>query len=228
MPLTPLQRRVVEVVSSTPGSGDFVLAGGAALAVLGIGDRTTKDLDWFAQQPQTVDHFAPTLLRACTQAGLRVQRLRAEPGFHRFQISDAQDTTIVDLAWDARLRPPSPSVCGPVLHRDELAADKMLALFGRAAPRDFVDVYRLRAFYSRDQLCALAAEKDHGFNGPIFGQMLGKLHSYERIEFPLDDAAFTDMREGFEGWQQELALETPRASLQRDPPSLDPPELELD
>lgn len=53
------------------------------------------------------------------------------------------NTTLVDLAWDARLRPAQLSPYGPVLDRDELAADKVLALFGRAAPRDFVDVYRL-------------------------------------------------------------------------------------
>lgn len=32
---------------------------------------------------------------------------------------------------------------GPVLHRDNLAADKMLALWGRARPRDFFDVAAL-------------------------------------------------------------------------------------
>ena len=53
------------------------------------------------------------------------------------------NTTLVDLAWDARLRPAQLSPYGPVLDRDELAADKVLALFGRAAPRDFVDLYRL-------------------------------------------------------------------------------------
>jgi predicted nucleotidyltransferase component of viral defense system len=39
---------------------------------------------------------------------------------------------------------------GPALGSDELAADKMLALFGRAEPRDFVDVYRLRRLYGRE------------------------------------------------------------------------------
>jgi predicted nucleotidyltransferase component of viral defense system len=55
---------------------------------------------------------------------------------------------------------------GFVTDRNELAADKLLALFGRAAPRDFADVYRLRAYYDREELSSLAGEKDRGFNEP--------------------------------------------------------------
>lgn len=45
--------------------------------------------------------------------------------------------------------PTQPTEVGPALALDELAADNMLALFGRAEARDFVDVYRLRARYDR-------------------------------------------------------------------------------
>jgi hypothetical protein len=38
----------------------------------------------------------------------------------------------VDLGVDARIRPVEARLLGPVLSRDELAADKLLALFGRA------------------------------------------------------------------------------------------------
>ncbi len=57
---------------------------------------------------------------------------------------------------------------GPVLHRDDLAADKTLALWGRAEPRDFVDVLALRDLYGGPRLLELAAEKDRGFTIPTF------------------------------------------------------------
>lgn len=47
---------------------------------------------------------------------------------------------------------------------DDLAGDKLLALFGRAAPRDFVDVHALRDRFTRRTLESLAAAKDLGFN----------------------------------------------------------------
>jgi hypothetical protein len=45
-----------------------------------------------------------------------------------------------------------------------VAADKTLALFGRAAARDLVDVAALSKQYPLERLCELAAEKDPGFD----------------------------------------------------------------
>jgi predicted nucleotidyltransferase component of viral defense system len=47
-----------------------------------------------------------------------------------------------------------------VLHPDEVAADKTLALFGRAAARDLVDVAALAERYTLPQLCELAVASD--------------------------------------------------------------------
>lgn len=49
---------------------------------------------------------------------------------------------------------------GPVLAANELAADKVLALAGRAAARDYLDFQALATRYSIDEL---AVSKDLGF-----------------------------------------------------------------
>ena len=54
-----------------------------------------------------------------------------------------------------------------MLHPDEVAADKTLALFGRVAARDLVDVAALTDRYPLQQLCALAEEKDTGFDPSV-------------------------------------------------------------
>jgi hypothetical protein len=59
-----------------------------------------------------------------------------------------------------------------VLHPDEVAADKTLALFGRAAARDLVDVAALSERYTLQQLCELAAEKDAGFDRRVLADAL--------------------------------------------------------
>lgn len=61
---------------------------------------------------------------------------------------------------------------GPVLHPDDLAADKTLAMWGRGEPRDFVDVVALLDRYSEDELVRLAAEKDRGFTVETFAVSL--------------------------------------------------------
>lgn len=74
-------------------------------------------------------------------------------------MGDSGDVTEIDLGVDARIRPAETGPLGPMLALEELAADKMLALFGRAQARDFIDVAALVARLGFDRVCELAAEK---------------------------------------------------------------------
>ncbi|MDI3298799.1 MAG: nucleotidyl transferase AbiEii/AbiGii toxin family protein, partial [Bacillota bacterium] len=76
-----------------------------------------------------------------------------------------------------RLAASSRSVEGmPVRSLPDLAADKTLALFGRAALRDFVDVYMLtRTRYDFERLMDLAARKDPGFDRSLFAKALAQV-----------------------------------------------------
>ena len=56
---------------------------------------------------------------------------------------------------------------GPARSPEELAVDKLLALFGRAAPRDYVDVFFLARQHGIDNMLTWAPEKDGGFS-PYF------------------------------------------------------------
>ena len=55
-------------------------------------------------------------------------------------------------------------------------ANKVCALFGRALPRDFLDVDAtlMSGRYTREQLLELAAAADHGFDPLIFAEALGR------------------------------------------------------
>jgi predicted nucleotidyltransferase component of viral defense system len=165
--------------------------------------------------------LSPAFIQECERAGLIIEQLRAGAGFCRFRVADTTDETLVDFAWDARIRPPLRTRYGPVLDHEELAADKMLALFGRAAPRDFVDVYRLRDLYNRDRLCELAVEKDRGFDRSVFADMTTRLTSYERHDFPVDAETLEAMHQEFDAWRHELQIE-PEQLL-----DIEAPELEL-
>ncbi len=208
MTLSPLQARLVAVVASVSGVEDLGLAGGAALIAWGIGDRITRDLDFFAIHAETVDALGPVLERELRARGLHVEVVRSSPGFVRYEISDGEDTTELDLAWDFRMRALQQTALGLVLDRDELAADKTLALYGRAEARDFVDVFRLRDYYSRERLCELAYEKDRGFVVDMFADTLGRMDRRDRIEFDVDDATLDELRREFSAWRAELLRAT--------------------
>jgi len=124
-------------------------------------DRPTQDVDLFTPDPSEVMQLADALAVALRGEGAQVNVDRREPGFTRLAVtvSDGR-SVVVEVAHDARIREAVQLSFGRVLHPEEVAADKTLALFGRAAARDLVDVAALSERYTLEQLCELAAEKD--------------------------------------------------------------------
>jgi hypothetical protein len=203
--LNELQRRVARLMAGLAEADDFALAGGAALIVYGIVDRSTRDLDYFATASDAVARVVPALEAALQGDGLLVARRRDAPGFVRLEITDeTQQSVVVDLAYDARLLPTQVSQLGPALHPDELAADKMLALYGRAEGRDFHDVAALAVRYPAERLLELAAAKDRGFDQRRFVEMLGAIDRLRSGDFP-DPQRAEDLRAWFEQWRRELS-----------------------
>ncbi len=66
-----------------------------------------------------------------------------------------------------------------LLSLEELAADKVLALFGRAAARDYQDVAALCGHFSWTALLELASEKGAGFSVERF---LDAAAAFDRLE----------------------------------------------
>lgn len=137
MSLDPVQERFTRLALALPESGQAALAGGGAMLAHGFVERPTRDLDLFSPQPEDVVRLAEAL----AAAGGTAEVVRKEPTFVRM-IATTRDGRAVatEIAQDARIRETVQLDVGQVLHPDELAADKMLALFGRAAARDLVDV----------------------------------------------------------------------------------------
>ena len=133
--LSDLQLRSARIIVGLVEAQDFALAGGAALIVRGDVERATRDLDFFGTSPDAVDHLVPAAESALQQAGFQVDRLIDSPGFTRFVVADERDRTEVDLASDARLFPTEAGPGFDLLSSEELAADKVLAVFGRAEAR---------------------------------------------------------------------------------------------
>ncbi len=162
--LSPLQEQVAAIIAGLEEAEGFALAGGAALIARGDVRRSTRDLDFFGLTPDAVDRLIPIVESALETAGLSVRRIQEGAGFARLLVDDGREQTELDLAADARLFPAEPGEHAPLLAGEELAVDKLLALFGRAEARDFVDLMALEPRYGLVRLCQLAAEKDRGFD----------------------------------------------------------------
>lgn len=122
--------------------------------------------------------------------------------------TDGQECLVEVFADGGRLRKRVTLDIGAVLHPDDLAADKVLALWGRARPRDFFDVHALLQLYGPSRLLELAAAKDAGFTVATF---LDALNAIKRLtpedwaEDGIDADATDDLRSTFATWHHALA-----------------------
>lgn len=204
--LSPLQFRIARLFLSLPEACHFALAGGAALVFKNEVPRSTQDLDFFGPLQEEVRSAFESLKKRLLEEGLQFQIVSSSPSFVRMIVEDPEcgEEVLVDIGQDYRLREPEYTEIGPVLSTEELAADKLLALFGRAEARDFVDVFYLARKLGVAAIMQLAKEKDPGFDPYILAVEIGKLDRLPRGEFPVDDATYQELRVFFRQLRAEL------------------------
>ena len=202
--LTSLQQRVRSIVAELPEADTVALAGGGALIVHGIVDRATTDLDFFSSDAVDVRRFAEATCSALQRDGLNVVTERSSSDFVRLHVHDGNDEMSIDIGISGRAFPPVPTAQGRVLAVEDLAGDKLLALFGRAEPRDFVDIHALAARFDIADLCRFAADKDPGFSLEHLRDALGVFEHHPRQAFPITDPAYERLRDWVHDWRIEF------------------------
>lgn len=123
---------------------------------------------------------------------------------------DGQECTVEVFADGGRLHRRVVLDIGPVLRPDDLAADKVLALWGRARPRDFYDVHALMRRYDRGDLLRLAAAKDRGFTTATFLDPLNAIKRLGQEDWAEDGivlAEVDELRAVFGRWHEELSTD---------------------
>jgi len=205
--ITQMQRQLAEDFFSLPASRGFMVSGGAALIAHRVVERLSDDLDLFTYPGAgDVRAAADSLEELATSRGWAVTRIHDNDTFVRMSIGTTDgDELLVDLALDARpMDPETLTFLGPTIGLTENAGRKMLALFGRAEPRDFVDVYALAGKFGRERLLDLAAERDGGFDHEVLVQMMGMLTRIPDEDLPISDSRRPALREFFADWAADL------------------------
>lgn len=134
-------------------------------------------MDPFHEQASSEFDFAAAVdavISAYEREGLQVQAEVLTASFARLNVQSVSDSAKVELGLDWRKNKPIGLAVGPVLHADDAVANKVCALFGRAEVRDYVDVDAIVASgrYTQEELLALAADHDPGFDRSWFAEAL--------------------------------------------------------
>ncbi len=165
----------------------YFLTGGAALAGFHLGHRETHDLDLFTLSgPLTGGVDA--LRDMARELGGGCEETRTAPECRRFVISCASESVVVNLVWD---RSPQLVVEKPnvgsirVDPPDEILANKLCALLGRAEIRDLVDVRALEeSGLSLTRALEAARQKDGGLTPAQLAWVLSQVTIGDEARIP--------------------------------------------
>lgn len=144
--LTQFQQLLLKTIGRSPLASDFYLTGGTALAAFFLRHRLSEDLDFFTADPNAVQLARGHLEQIALHLDARLEFSRTfntfiecfitSPNGERVKLDFAQDTPFrlspTTLATEYGLQVDSAV---------DIASNKLAALFGRAAAKDFVDVY---------------------------------------------------------------------------------------
>jgi len=184
--LTALQREVLDAFFQRERG--FFLTGGAALAGFHLGHRTTDDLDLFTRQDSAFERSRFVLADVASTVGGELRVRQDAPGFQRLVLTRGDEGLVIDLVKDV-----SPQLHADKLDRDnilmdapdEILANKLTALVGRAEERDLVDVLFLeRAGYPVEAALPVAMDKDGGCTPATLAWLLSEITIPDGIALP--------------------------------------------
>jgi hypothetical protein len=215
--LTEIQKRILGHLKDIPELDAFYLTGGTALSRFYLGHRKSDDLDFFTPEEGLLQPVSLKIEDALRKAGADVERKRGFRSFVELTVSDPPESTIIHLALDSpyRLDPTISADEFPRIRIDslkDLAANKLLSLFGRATLRDFVDVFFLvKEKFSKNDLVLMARKKDPGFDLYRLGTAFERIHEFSadspEMLLLVRPCSIESLTAFFEAWRREIFLE---------------------
>lgn len=204
--LDHFKSEVAQLFFSLSASDGYLLAGGGALLANDLSERPTEDLDFFGNRNTREMAIVSRVFElAAIGQGWRTKPIRRTESFVRLQVHGSESVAI-DFCRDT---PATESVThtpvGPTYSGPELAGRKMLALFSRAAARDFADVYLLAIRFGRDSIFSEAKKLDAGFGVEPFVEAIARLAIFKDADLPIDQERIPKLREFFRTWAAELS-----------------------
>ena len=173
--LTPLQQDFLVRFFAVPVGQRFWLTGGTALAAFYFHHRVSDDLDLF-----TLDEIALTVIiqplhDIAAEIGCALTTTRLSDYFLQAVLTGEGSSLKLDLVRDVGPQFGEKHICNRIVvdSLDNIAANKVTAILGRADVKDFVDLYFiLQAGYDLKSLIAQAKQKDLGLTEFYLGHMM--------------------------------------------------------
>lgn len=166
--LNQLQSDLLIAFFNLPLADQFVLTGGTALAAYYLQHRLSEDLDLFTLDREAFEEVSPSARSLAEALDATCDDRRLSPHLHQAFFSRGNEQVKMDIVLDAGPWFGTPQNLDGVKvdALENIAANKIVAMFGRATPRDFADLYFIlnETDLALDDLLGMAKQKDTGLH----------------------------------------------------------------
>ena len=164
--LTPLQREFLKEFFARQTGQLFFLTGGTALAEYYFQHRFSEDIDLFTTDDAGLELARQEVPQISAQLEATLTSVLSTPTFQRFELVRADEPPLkLDFVRDVDFQFGQHRQFDGVIvdSLENMGANKVTAIFGRTASKDFVDLYfMLKAGEQLDNFISDAKEKDTG------------------------------------------------------------------
>lgn len=184
--LIPLQKKVLEVFAESSLKDIFYWTGGTLLSVVYLHHRRSQDLDFFSEAPFSHDKLVGFVNELKNEFKLDFVEERKIYDRREFFLHNQEQVRLEFVYYDHPALKHREDWNGVFIDSlDDVAANKLMAMFDRNEPKDVFDIYFLltKGEYSPDKLLKFV-EKKFGVRfeeGLIWSEAFKKMKELESL-----------------------------------------------
>lgn len=197
--LLPHQITILKLFFASPFAKPFFLTGGTALSAFYLAHRESQDLDFFTLEPFDTLVLRNTIQEIAGKTHATVTIQARSQTYYEIYLENAKERwrQKIDIVQE------QPVHFGEIARVDTVAVDsliniatnKILAVFGRLEPKDYIDLYMIftKTELSFDKMFQKAKEKDTGLSELYFANVIadaGQFETLPKMHTSFDKKAF--------------------------------------
>lgn len=210
--LYPYQIKLLSLFFTSPFGKPFFFTGGTALSAFYLAHRESQDLDFFSLKPFDTLALRTTMQEIADKTQSTLTMYIRSQTYNEIFLENKKEgwRQKIDIVQE------QPKHFGEIVHIDNIPVDslvniatnKILAVFGRLEPKDYIDLFIIftQTDLSSDEMFALAKQKDTGLSEFHFVNTIADVDKFEtlpKMKIPFDKDAFVQF---YKDLSQKLLL----------------------
>lgn len=185
--LYPHQIKLLSLFFASPFAKPFFFTGGTALSAFYLAHRESQDLDFFSLQPFDTLALRTTMREIADKTDSTVTMNIQSQTYNEIFLENRKKgwTQKVDIVQE------QPKHFGEIAYIDNIPVDsieniatnKILTVFGRLEPKDYIDLFAIftQTHLSFEEMFTLAKQKDTGLSEFYFANTIADVDKFETL-----------------------------------------------